>query len=127
MSESGADKILSVIQRDEVANEFKELHWTGSFRDYLDKVIEEPRIARNAYQRVYDMVLSHGTEEYVERKERVTRYRFFTLARSRVGSMSSSWKASCSSLLKPSSSSAPPQPQCSDFLKPPAFCFSRLA
>ena len=78
MSESGADKILSVIPRDAVANEFKELHWTGSFRDYLDKVLEEPRIARNAYQRVYDMVLSHGTEEYVERKERVTRYRFFS-------------------------------------------------
>jgi serine protein kinase len=78
MSESGADKILSVIKRDEVANEFQELHWSGSFRDYLDKVLLEPRIARNAYQRVYDMVLSHGTEEYVERKERVTRYRFFS-------------------------------------------------
>jgi len=78
MSESGADKILSVVKRDVIATEFKELHWTGTFRDYLDKVMEDPRIARNAYQRVYDMVLSHGTDEYVERKERVTRYRFFS-------------------------------------------------
>jgi serine protein kinase len=78
MSQNGADLILSAVPREKVASEFKDLHWTGTFRDYLDRVLEEPRIARNAYQRVYDMVLSHGTEEYVERKERVTRYRFFS-------------------------------------------------
>ncbi len=77
MSESGADLILSAVPRDQIASDFKKLHWTGTFRDYLERVLEDPRIARNAYQRVYDMVLSHGTEQHVERKERVTRYRFF--------------------------------------------------
>src|SRR5262249_16741554 len=33
---------------------------------------------RTAYQRLYDMILSHGTDEVFENKEKVIRYRFFT-------------------------------------------------
>src|SRR5262245_9854259 len=78
MTKRGADAILDLVRKDKGAENFKELHWTGSFREYLDRVLEDPRIARNAFQRVYDMILSHGTDEVVERKERVTRYRFFS-------------------------------------------------
>jgi serine protein kinase len=35
-------------------------------------------VTRSAYQRLYDMILSHGTEEVYENKEKITRFRFFT-------------------------------------------------
>ena len=31
-----------------------------------------PKVTRTAYQRLYDMILSHGTEEYTEHKEKIT-------------------------------------------------------
>ena len=35
-------------------------------------------MTRTAYQRLYDMILSHGVEEVYENKEKATRYKFFT-------------------------------------------------
>ena len=57
---------------------YQKLNWEGSFADYLDRVLEHPAVTRTAYQRLYDMVLSHGTEEVYENKEKVVRYKFFT-------------------------------------------------
>lgn len=57
--------------------EYRELHWEGSFEDYLGLVREEPNILRTAYQRVYDMVLSYGTDEYIDNKKKIIRYNFF--------------------------------------------------
>ena len=34
-------------------------------------------MTRNAFQRVYDMILSYGTEVYQEGRERRIHYRFF--------------------------------------------------
>jgi len=59
-------------------DEYAELHWEGSFEDYLMLVKRSPRVTRNAFQRVYDMVLSHGEEEYIDNKKKLIRYRFFT-------------------------------------------------
>src|SRR6266571_8616742 len=56
---------------------FKELHWEGSFEDYLKMVRENPRITRTAFQRIYDMILSHGKTEYIDNKKRLIRYHFF--------------------------------------------------
>jgi len=56
---------------------YKELSWEGSFEDYLDVVRKNPRVARNAYQRLYDMVLTHGVEEYIDNKKKLVRYKFF--------------------------------------------------
>ena len=44
-------------------NLYRELHWEGSFEDYLEIVRGRPQVTRNAYQRVYDMIISYGTEE----------------------------------------------------------------
>jgi serine protein kinase len=52
-------------------------HWEGSFEDYLKIVREDPKVTRNAFQRVYDMVLSYGRQEYVDSKKRIVRYPFF--------------------------------------------------
>ncbi|MCB9567419.1 MAG: serine protein kinase [Myxococcales bacterium] len=57
---------------------YEDLHWTGSFEDYLELVRENPRVARTSYERLYDMILSHGTEEYVDNKKKIIRYRFFS-------------------------------------------------
>jgi len=34
-------------------------------------------VSRTAFQRVYDMIMSYGTEEYTQYKKRVIRYKFF--------------------------------------------------
>ncbi len=40
---------------------YRNLNWEGSFQEYLDMVIKEPKITRNSYQRLYDMILSYGS------------------------------------------------------------------
>jgi serine protein kinase len=57
--------------------EFRQLHWEGSFFEYLDIVRADPSVARNAFQRMYDMILSWGTDQYVEYKKSIVRYKFF--------------------------------------------------
>ncbi|MBK8261876.1 MAG: serine protein kinase [Nannocystis sp.] len=56
---------------------YEDLHWTGTFEEYLELVRENPRVARTAYERLYEMILAHGAEEYVDNKKKITRYRFF--------------------------------------------------
>jgi len=56
---------------------YEDLHWTGSFEEYLELVRNNPRIARGAHERLYDMIMSHGTEEYVDNKKKIVHYRFF--------------------------------------------------
>src|SRR6059036_680277 len=69
--------ILSAIANLQSAQEYQELHWEGSLEDYLKLIQDSPRVARNAFQRIYDMILSYGIEEHVEHKKKITRYRFF--------------------------------------------------
>ncbi|EQC48475.1 putative kinase PrkA [Bacteriovorax sp. BSW11_IV] len=57
--------------------DFAHLNWEGSFQDYLDKVAKDPKITRNSFQRVYDMIMSFGTSTYTEYKKEITRYHFF--------------------------------------------------
>src|SRR5262245_30883294 len=69
--------ILSAIANLQNAQEYQELNWEGSFDDYLKLVQENPRVTRNAFQRIYDMILLHGVEEFVEYKKKIVRYKFF--------------------------------------------------
>ncbi|GIQ70732.1 protein prkA [Xylanibacillus composti] len=48
------------------------LHWKGTFADYVEIVRANPKAARTAHARVYDMIASHGIEENGSKK-----YRFF--------------------------------------------------
>ena len=57
--------------------EFREQHWVGAFEDYLQIVKKNPAVTRNAYQRVYDMILCYGREEYVDTKKKLVHYPFF--------------------------------------------------
>ena len=71
------DSLVAKLGRLHDIEEYRELHWTGSFEQYLDLVREDPRIVRTAYQRLYDMVMSYGATEYVDNKKRIIRYHFF--------------------------------------------------
>jgi serine protein kinase len=56
---------------------YRELHWEGSFEEYIEIFRNNPKVARNAFQRIYDMIVSYGTEEYIDSKKRIVRYKFF--------------------------------------------------
>jgi serine protein kinase len=56
---------------------YADLHWEGTFEDYLEIVRENPKVVRTAFQRLYDMVLSYGREEYIDAKKKLVRYSFF--------------------------------------------------
>jgi serine protein kinase len=58
-------------------DDYKKVHWTGSFQDYINIVTETPEVTRNAYQRLYDMILSYGSDETVDFKKKITHYNFF--------------------------------------------------
>jgi len=58
--------------------EYENLNWTGSFAEYLKLVQEHPLVTRNAFQRVYDMIISWGSEEFTRNKKGMTRYSFFS-------------------------------------------------
>lgn len=74
MSKSG---MLDLIASHQNIGRFQDLLWEGSFGDYLDLVREDPRIGRNAYQRLYDLIESYGSRDYTEYKKTITRYKFF--------------------------------------------------
>src|SRR5690606_6298019 len=50
--------------------------WEGTFRDYLKLVMENPRVARPAHERLYDMIKRAGVE--VNEENNRERYLFFT-------------------------------------------------
>jgi serine protein kinase len=77
MAQEQAGRLLGAIDQAIDRRSYQELHWEGSFEEYLQIVVEDPRVCRNAFQRVYDMILSYGGEEYVEHREPLFRYHFF--------------------------------------------------
>ncbi|MFZ9887900.1 MAG: PrkA family serine protein kinase [Myxococcota bacterium] len=74
---STPDSLLGKIASLQNRERFQNLHWEGSFEDYLRIVREDPRVCRNAFQRVYDMVVSYGRDEYIDSKKKVVHYPFF--------------------------------------------------
>jgi serine protein kinase len=70
-------RLVSAIASLQDQREYAELNWEGSFEDYLQIVRDNPRVIRTAYQRLYDMILSHGREEYLDNKKKIIRYNFF--------------------------------------------------
>lgn len=77
MANTGKD-ILNIIREQLDLGDFRKVHWEGTFEEYLDIVRDHPEVTRTAYQRLYDMILSHGVDEQYENKEKLVRYRFFT-------------------------------------------------
>ncbi len=59
------------------AKDYSHLYWNGGFQDYMDLVAGDVRVTRNAFQRIHDMIMSHGMSTYTEYKKEITRYYFF--------------------------------------------------
>lgn len=56
---------------------FKVLNETMSFSEYLEKVVENPKLIRTSYQRIYDMIMSKGTSTIKRYRKVYTHYNFF--------------------------------------------------
>ncbi len=70
--------IVDLIGQKQDLQHFRAKHWEGTFAEYLDVVAENPAVARNAYERVYDMVMSYGSHSYeISRSENRTHFHFF--------------------------------------------------
>lgn len=57
---------------------FQELHWEGTFEEYLDLLEDNPLCARTSFQRLWDMITSYGVEEIERDGETIKHYRFFS-------------------------------------------------
>ncbi len=68
---------LDFIRQRQDVEAYRALSWEGSFADYLRLLKEDPRPLRTSFQRVYDMILSHGVEERTLFKEKLLHYPFF--------------------------------------------------
>ena len=68
---------LGLINRQVDAKAYQELHWEGTFQEYLEKIRQDPLIVRNAFQRLYDMIITYGLSEIGDPKDNLLRYKFF--------------------------------------------------
>lgn len=71
------NELIAKIASYQDVEEYREHHWSGSFGDYLEIVRKHPEVTRNSYQRVYDMIMSYGREEYTDSKKKLVHYPFF--------------------------------------------------
>jgi serine protein kinase len=72
-----ASRLASLIESRLDRQRFQDHHWEGTFWEYLDLCAQNPGVARNAFQRLHDAVVSHGCETYRLFKRDVVRYHFF--------------------------------------------------
>jgi serine protein kinase len=75
---SGPSDLARLIESRLNREQYRELHWEGSFFEYLDLVHQRPAIVRNAFQRIFDAVLAQGVEKYRQFKQDILRYHFFS-------------------------------------------------
>jgi serine protein kinase len=71
------DEIIQILDQHLDRESFRQMHWEGTFWDYLELVLKNPRVARNAFQRLYDMILHFGVRRYSLFKEDLVHYNFF--------------------------------------------------
>jgi serine protein kinase len=71
------ESLMGAINNLQSKSHYEELHWEGSFEEYIKLVKNDPKVTRTAFQRLYDMIMSYGREEYIDAKKRIFRYPFF--------------------------------------------------
>jgi len=71
-------EIQTLIDQYNRNSAYHELHWEGTMAQYLELVSQSPEVLRSAFQRIYDMIIGYGYEEYTENKETLYRYTFFS-------------------------------------------------
>ena len=75
---TGGREIISLVAKRQDLDQFRRKSWEGTFEEYLDLVAAEASSTRNAFERVYDMIMSvrHRCTYEVGREKRV-RFKFF--------------------------------------------------
>jgi len=69
--------LKSIIDKVDKVRGESDLSWSGTFSEYLNIVKANPSVTRNAYQRLYDLIIGYGTSEYIDVKKHVIHYNFF--------------------------------------------------
>lgn len=69
---------LEVLSGRQDAKKAQALNETMTYSEYLEKVIQNPSLARSAYQRMYDMIVAGGVEEFKKYHKTQYRYKFFS-------------------------------------------------
>ncbi len=80
MSEEKTDQkidLRSIITAVSDRTKDLDLAWNGTMADYLNKVKTDLKITRNSYQRLFDLIIEHGTKEYIDAKKQMIHYNFF--------------------------------------------------
>jgi serine protein kinase len=70
--------LLQLVDELQDRKQFQQLNWAGSFGDYLNLVVANPKVTRNSFQRIYDMIMDYGYDEFIDAKKRLIRYHFFS-------------------------------------------------
>lgn len=68
---------LEAISKNFDVQKFKRLHEEMTLSEYIEKVYENPRLIRTAYQRLYDMITKAGTTQIKRYRKTITKYNFF--------------------------------------------------
>lgn len=58
--------------------QFEKLNRVISFREYLEEVVDNPKLVMLAHERMYRMIMSYGTEAYEVNGEKKVRYKLFS-------------------------------------------------
>lgn len=72
-SNSTLSKYAELYDRDS----FLHLNEKMGYGEYLELVQQKPKLARNAFQYVFDMIMSKGTSTFERYRKTHTRYHFF--------------------------------------------------
>ncbi len=78
MNTLSGTSLLQLVGEMQDKKRFLELNWNGSFEAYLDIASRHPEVTRNAFQRIYNMIINYGVEEFVDAKKRLIHYKFFS-------------------------------------------------
>ncbi|MCC6971564.1 MAG: hypothetical protein IT434_15240 [Phycisphaerales bacterium] len=73
-----SEELVSLIESKLDRRRYQDQHWAGTFWEYLDICRENPGVVRNAYQRLYDAIMSYGCDRYRLFKKECIRYHFFS-------------------------------------------------
>jgi serine protein kinase len=71
------ENILSKIAGKFNKDQFQKLNEEMSFSEYLELVYKNPKLARTAYQYLYDMIMSKGTKKIERYRKTYIHYNFF--------------------------------------------------
>jgi serine protein kinase len=70
--------LLKHFAEQQNTEQFRQEYWHGTFAEYLDLVRDNPKVARSAHQRMYDMITDYGSYPVDEgRRDGLVRFRFF--------------------------------------------------